>query len=235
MKLLISLFVAVSMYAQAQASEQNEAYFQIKKVSVKEVADNGMMQPMATAFNQCDGQGTKSVKPQDVSGLTEVGIFLDQIINLGKKVWNIIAEGTPVVDLKFDTANALPTGIKCWTELQGWAAPQTKLYHIVYENGLGMDVVDFMYRVSFIPKGNYQGQGQFITNAVVQPASVNVAWGFKFNAAAEVPVVFNQGTSQNPLAGLQMNVHWSVDNLISHDESTETFFLNGAGTFQKMN
>ena len=236
-KLLTISFVAAALLASV-TTHADDKYYQIKSVTVQDVTaqypavdaaifDNGLA--------SCKPEQINSNAPSDVLGdIDAAGVIIDQIMNLGRKVWNIIALGKPVTNINFDVANALPKGVTCWRDLQNWSAPQSKVYAIQYKNGFGMNVIDFAFRVTFVPGGNYKGQGKYIANATVQPAHLTVQWGFNFDAAAEVPLVFNQGTSEDPIAALQLNIHWKTNTVVTHAEQTETFYLNGAGVFQKM-
>jgi hypothetical protein len=97
-----------------------------------------------------------------------------------------------------------------------------------------MNVVDFAYRVVFTAGGSLNGQGKYITNATIMPADMNVSWGFTFNANAEVPSVFNTGSSGQPVAGMQLLMKWSVDTVMSHIEQAETFYVGGDNTMKHL-
>lgn len=163
--------------------------------------------------------------------LNEASLVLDQIINLGKKIWDVIAANKPVANFQTDTANALPRGATGWEILQGWQVPASRLYHYTYENGFGMNVVDFKFRVLYSFGGNVNGKGHYLANVTVVPADLSVAWGYTFNAQATVPSVLNAGTSADPVAAVQMLVSWKIDTIIKHEESTESFDVRGNGMF----
>lgn len=246
MKLLSALVLSLGMSSSAFAVDR--AYYEIKSVQVKEVTTHyapymdlysqpGMAENCGTGnhtFKTVFAADVPSVAGAigaatgtDLNPLDTVEVIVDKIINIGKKIWNIVEAGKPVVNIKVDTANALPTGITCWTDMEGWGMPQTKVFSVQYQNGFGMNVVSFDYRLTFTGKGNVNGIGQYITNATFMPAKLNVAWGFTFNAVATIPSVFNQGTKQAPLAGMQMNMQWSVDSPIVHNEQAESYFVSG--------
>ncbi|HEX7674869.1 MAG TPA: hypothetical protein VF412_11895 [Bdellovibrio sp.] len=212
----------------------DKTYFQIKKVTVKEVADTGASTLAATGLVQdCSSSRPLLISRTgdpvvvSLSPIDQLQVWVDQIINIGKKIWAIVEAGKPVVNVQMTTANALPRGVTCWTDMSGWSVPKSKSYQVQYENAYGMTVVDFTYRVMFTANGNVDGIGKYITNATFVPANLSVAWGFKFDATANVPAVFNQGTKQDPNAGMQMNMQWRVDSPLAHEESTESYFVTG--------
>ena len=219
-------------------------HYQIKRVVIKELADTDKMKVMTDKVdNFTEGCSTTNapnlspINPVDANPLNPIDyidVVVDKIINIGKKIWAIVDAGRPVVNVKVDTANALPAGVRCWDELEGWQAPISKLYQMSYENGFGANVVTYNFRVSFISGGTYKGQGQYITLASVQPAKIDVAWGFNFDAVATVPMVFNQGTKVAPLAGMQLAMNWKINTVVQETQQAENFFINGAGTLQKL-
>ncbi|QDK46348.1 hypothetical protein DOM22_14825 [Bdellovibrio sp. ZAP7] len=221
--LALSVFSSLTF---AQSNQRAEDYFKIKNVIVRdvtEVASEAMLQLQSDCSTLAVAAGT-----WDLSSIGEV-------VNIGKTVWEIIQAGKPVTSSKFDTANALPSGVKCWTDLQGWSGPQYRTYNVQYKNGFDMVVVDFTYRVMYTTNGTVKGVGRYITNATILPADLSVAWGFEFNVQANIPSVTNIGTTQNPIAAMQMNLHWTLDSTVSHQESTQSYFVTGEGVFEALN
>lgn len=159
-------------------------------------------------------------------------IILDRIINIGKVIWAVVDAGRPVVNFKTDVAHGLPSGISCWTELEGWKPPMIKAFRIGYENAFGVTVVNYEFRVSFIYGGSFNGRGHYITHAMFQPKKIDVAWGFRFDAVATIPAVVNQGTRSAPVAAIQMNMNWKVSSAVKHMQQGEIFYINGLGQVQ---
>lgn len=245
MKAVLALVLGL---AASNAFAVDKAYFEIKNVTVKDSTAQYatymdlFSQPGLSAdcaSNAAAGRKLQAVFAADTGAgslnpLDVINVAIDQIINIGKKVWNIVEAGKPVVDLKMDTANALPMGVTCWNDLSGWAVPQSKVYTVNYTNGFGMNVVTFAYRVSFTAKGNVNGAGQYITNATFMPANVRVAWGYNFSANAEVPSVFNQGTKEAPVAGMQMNMKWNVSTPVVSNIMSQSYFVSGDDTMKEL-
>lgn len=234
MKNMILGFFAVVAFSTPALAVDN-AYFEIKDVVVSDVTSEyeGTELMNTPVMGHCTSSSAPVLSPmasdlaEGIGSLNEASIFLDQVINLGQKVWTLVEAGKPVANVNINVANALPRGLSCWNELAGWQIPQSKVYKIDYINGFGSKVVTFAYRVTFTAGGNYQGKGKYVTHATFMPATLSVAWGFTFNATAEIPSVFNMGTSEDPVAGMQMVMKWSVDTPIKHIEHTETFFVSG--------
>ncbi|MBV2168319.1 MAG: hypothetical protein KUL82_06390 [Bdellovibrio sp.] len=231
---LIAMALTLGMASSAFAIDK--AYFEIKKVKVTDVteqyAQSALFAKKVGLLEDCNSQMPLAPKftgdkQGDVNPLNAIELVVDQIINIGKKIFNVINAGRPVVNIKIDTANALPKGLTCWSDLSGWNIPQSKVYNVQYENGFGMTVVDFSYRVTYTAGGSADGIGKYITNATFQPANVSVGWGFQFDATAVIPSVFNTGSKRDPVAGMQMNMEWKVTSPMAHEQSTESYFVSG--------
>ncbi len=175
---------------------------------------------------------TPAPAPVVVDPLDEINIIVDKILNLGKKLWQVVEAGKPVVNFRSDVASALPAGSRCWLDLQGWNAPKSYTYGVTFENAFGVDVINFKYRVIYLYGGTVNGVGKYIGYTTMQPVALDVAWGYKFNAAASVPTVFNQGTRANPVAAMQLNMNWSIETVLKRTEQTQAYFLNGNGKFE---
>ncbi len=168
--------------------------------------------------------------PQTSNGLDTV----NQVISTGERIWKIVESNRPVVHSVLPRAHALPRGVSCWTDLQMWSHPQVQDFKISYKNAYGMNVIDFVYRVSFTSGGNLENQGAFLSNVSVQAATLNVSWGFTFNASAQVGQVVNLGSIENPLAGMEMIVNWKASSVLRHMESTQSVFVTGDGQLRQL-
>lgn len=198
------------------------------------------------ANTQCDQSSAKLFSQPLISStdagsaadwLTELGqveLVLDKVINIGKKVWDVVAKGKPVVNIQTDVATALPAGAKCWLDLQGWARPQSKVWGISFKNLYGVEVVKLVYRVLYLPGGSVDGQGRYIGYATIQPVEVNVAWGYTFNAKVTIPTVFNMGSKASPIAGMNITMSWTIDTILKHTEQSQSFFVSGLGEFRQL-
>ncbi len=236
---ILSLVFITSLAINVQAMEKVDAkYFELTKVKMTDVTEQYVGLIKADNSSQIQDNmvslDNKIVPNLSLDPLDQVNISLDKIINIGQKIWAVIEMGRPVVNVQTNTANALPQGLRSWSDITGWQIPQSRVYRVQYENAYGMNVVDFAYRVVFTAGGSVNGQGKYITNATIMPANMNVSWGFTFNAHAEVPSVFNTGTKEQPIAGMQLLMKWSVDTVMSHIERAETFYVGGDNTMKHL-
>lgn len=238
-------FIAVALIlgiATSVQAENGNLYFQLKQREVKEVTEQfpEFQANSVSSFADCDQSSNvdpfaqENAQGKNVNPLNALEIFVDQIINIGQKIWGIIDAGRPVVNVNLAMANALPRGLSCWADLENWSVPQSKVYQVSYENGFGSEVVTFNYRITFVGGGSYNGVGKYITNAQIVPATLDVGWGFTFNAQAEVPAVFNMGSKADPLAGMQMMMKWSVDTALQHVRESDSYHISGDNTLMRM-
>jgi hypothetical protein len=169
-----------------------------------------------------------------VKDLEGGGIVFDQVVNFGKKVWKVIEAGKPVVNLRTDVATALPLGVKCWLDLQTWKAPQATTFTVVYKNPYGIEVVKFSYRVISISGGSVNGRGAYIGYAAVEPSDVQVAWGFNLSAEGLVQHTFNMGTQEAPVAGLNLQLNYTIKTVLQENRVSRSYFVNGHGDFRAL-
>ena len=234
LKIIVGLsLVAGSAFASsALVGTSSDSYFQIGSVTVQEAkTDISALNLDLTNMSDC----TQAAPLADETGvLDDVGVSLDKIINIGKKVWDIVAKGKPVVSLKTDVAHALPAGVTCWRDLTNWSMPQAKTYEVSYKNVYGFEVVHFSYRVVYTSGGSFKNTGKYLTQATIMPANVYVAWGFQLDALAEVPLVMNMGSVESPVAGMQLDMKWKVTSPLAESQMTESYAISGDGTFKSL-
>ncbi|MGB0454711.1 MAG: hypothetical protein ACPGJV_13465 [Bacteriovoracaceae bacterium] len=162
----------------------------------------------------------------------------NKLIAIGTKVWSIVEKGRPVstVNMKAQVA-VLPeteSTMLAFQQMQGWEYPITKVYEVVYKNFYGMKVVKFKYAVTFEHGGTYQGKGQYLNAVRIAASEVNVAWGFNFDASAEVVSISNRGTQEDPVASVQIKLNYRTKTIVSDSRTEESFSISGDGLINKM-
>jgi hypothetical protein len=231
---LAVLFAAILIGAPVFA--QDSQVFSVKHDLISSV-EVTLLDDIELPFNplstfEWENDCTKLEKTRE-QRLKSVDPVLDEVINIGKQVWEIIKNNGPVVEAKTMSGHALPRGIQCWDELSGWQMPRAQSYQVSYKNGYGMEVVKFRFRLIYTYGGGFKGVGQYLTNASVQYSDINVLWGYIFNAYVEIPQVINMGRhGEPPLAGMQLTVNWDVNTRpinLKRSINATTFFIAGDG------
>jgi hypothetical protein len=164
-----------------------------------------------------------------IARLTAAEVVVDKIINIGTKIWNVIERGRPVANYSSQRANALPQNTRRWDQLQNWQRPTSRVQSVVYKNLYGMEVVRFTYRVISLYGGDVSGIGRYIGYATVEPLEMTVAFMYTFNAGAKVDAVYNMGSSANPVAGMLMNVNWTISTILKSSTESHSYTLDGRG------
>ncbi|MEK7858077.1 MAG: hypothetical protein AAB320_02965 [Elusimicrobiota bacterium] len=161
---------------------------------------------------------------------------LDQIINMGKKIWAIIEANKPVVNINTTYATALPEGIKSWNQLSGWKPPKGTVYGFYAKNAYGATMINVKYQVLRTYGGGYKGKGKYLTAVTIEPLLVEVGWGYKFDLTAQVPdtSVVNVGTSEDPVAAMMPTLKWRISTAIKDASGQSIYYLQGDGLFQEM-
>ena len=163
-------------------------------------------------------------------------VILDSIINIGLKIWKIIVDNKPVVDVRTQYATALPKGAIGWDSMASWQPPKGVIYGFSAKNAYGVTVLNVRYQVLRTYDGSYQGKGKYLTAVTVEPLLVEVAWGYKFTLEAAVPdtSVVNVGTTENPVAAMLAQLAWRVQTPIKDSQGKGIYYLQGDGLFKEI-
>ena len=237
---VLGLMAVVSTGTLAHAADMtaDRAYYELKapKITVQEVSlDGASLSNMNRARELAD---TLTAPGASVDGpttgieeLDTAEVILDKILAIGRKVWAVVEANKPVVSFTNQTASALPQGVQSWQQLSGWQTPRAFVYRVNYENLYGISVVDFSYRVTYTPAGNVNGRGRYLSNVTIVPNSLDVSWGYTFNANASIVNTVNTGSASEPVAGMELLLTWSIDTVLKHNQSTTSYFVRGDGQF----
>lgn len=217
--LFIVSALLVGWLAQATPTKESNWPWDIEKFEIKKVEDT--IAAPAFALDEC--------RTLNSTPLIIDSISWDQILTIGEQVWKIIEAGKPVVHVKTPLVHALPRGLECWTDLEHWHAPRTQTYEVLYTNGFGMEVVKFRFRLQYTYGGGKGGLGQYLANVSVLPAELNVIWGYTFDTKVEASPAFNLGSKDNPIAGLELNLRWTVSTPVKESVNSTHFFVRGDG------
>ena len=171
---------------------------------------------------------------QAIGQLDKVEIIVDKVINIGTKIWNVLEKGKPVASYRNAKATAVPQNITAWQQLEGWKNPQSKYYEIVYKNLYGVEVAKLVYKIIYLSGGSYKGQGKYIGYVSVEPQEFKTAYLYTFNVQAAVESVYNKGTSANPIAGMIININWTVSTILKTETQSYSYHIDGLGNFSAL-
>ncbi|MEY4631892.1 MAG: hypothetical protein RIQ81_2012 [Pseudomonadota bacterium] len=201
------------------------------KVTIQEVETPADVKASidATLANAAKAQDGMKVREGDspADDLTALNVVLDQIINMGKKVWAVVASNQPVLNIKFDFANALPKGVRSASDLAGFSDLQYKSFVYAGQNGFGAEVFKVQYTVVYQYGGSFEGKGAYISTASVVPQDVSVLWGYDLGMDVQNVAVNNLGTSESPVAGINLMAHIKVSTILKKTEINEVFAIRG--------
>jgi hypothetical protein len=226
---------------EVQAAKADPKYYTLDAASIEIVplgpAAAPSVLPEVTIPKPPSGQGgtipgTPPIPP--VGGGQDPLIIIDHIINIAQKIWQIIEQNKPVVDIKTTYAVAVPDGITHWTQLQQWKPPEGTTYAFYAKNAYGVKAVEVKFVVFRTCGGNYKGKGKYLAGVTVEPVSVSVAWGYKFSMNAEVPSVANVGTTEDPIASMMAKLNWKIATVIKEEQGTSMYYVQGDGLFKEL-
>ena len=210
--------------------------------SMKEIAA-ASKDPKAYTLNEMSVEIVKvgpTVTPTEVTppdtGVGDAIHILDSIVNLGEKIWKIINDNKPVVNVKVQYASALPEGIKSWVQMGGWQRPKGTIYELSAKNAYGSQVIKLRYQVLRTTGGSYKGTGKYLTAVTVEPLLIEAAWGYHFSLDANVPdsSIVNVGTTEAPVAAMSPQLGWVISTAIKESQGKSIYYIEGNGAFQEI-
>jgi hypothetical protein len=214
----------------ANAGEVAPEYYEIDPNSVRIVP----LGTVSTGELKALGLPVKPIQIPKAPGAKGGLVVVDQIVNIANKIWKIIKDNKPAVDVKTTYATAVPKGVDHWGQLNGWSRPVGTKFGFYADNRLGQRVMDVDYVVFRTYNGKYNGKGRFLTNVTALPTKTKVSWGYTLNMSVDAAKPTNVGSSENPVAGMQMTVAWTMSNPIQDHRGRSVFYMEGDGTFQRM-
>jgi hypothetical protein len=161
--------------------------------------------------------------------------IIDQIVNEGTKIWQIIQQNKATSSFTTASANAIPSTLTAWDQIGGWQMKGGENYQLPILNSEGKSVYTWDARVSFEYGGNVDGKGAFLRNVTVQASDIQVAWAHNFNATVTIPDsgISNSGTTDNPLAQMEVEIDYSYDtSVFVHRQSSVILVVRGDGSIE---
>lgn len=157
----------------------------------------------------------------------EAAVVIDQIINLGTKIWAIVEKGKPVTDVQYTYANALPQGVRSAAELESFSPLQARSFRVSAKNGFGITVYDITYTLVHRFGGSFNGKGKYLDSVTVLPSNVDNVWGYTVNLGVTGVSTVNLGTKADPVAGMTMELTLKVSTILKTSEQRSVFDFHG--------
>lgn len=182
----------------------------------------------------------KSMKMLDTTTAMESGKFGDviamgkDVVALGQSTYDLVIKGKPANTTEYapisvipkDPATKEPVDI---FDLENSSRPMDRLYKTEIKNFAGRKVVTFTYRVIYTYGASYNGAGKYLTNVQIVPASVSTKFGWDFSASMKVTGVLNHGTKDSPVAGVLINIKYTMNSWNRAEERNDTLHIAGNG------
>lgn len=201
----------------ALSAEDRAAYLTIDESSVSVTLIEGEETPESQRFGVVspvvDDAFYLGRKDDDKDDKIDAG----KIINIAKEVWQFIEDNKPVASVATSYATGTPVNVKdIFGEMSGWAMPRTLRYEAIVKNIYGIEVLNAQISVSQTALGklNSNGAGEYLTSCGFSVDSLNVAWGYTYEAKSTVINVLNSGSPEEPLAMVQLEFEHSLSSLV---------------------
>lgn len=182
--------------------------------------------------------GATAPTPTPTGMLDSVIMIVDKLIAIGQKIIPTIEKGKAVVtNTSMAAVSVLPrleTIDPVVHDMGNWSLPVTKHYKISYKNGLGSEVVSFVYSVTYQYGGTYGGKGKYLTGIRASARNINIAWGFDLDASSQLVQISNIGTTEDVVAAATIEISYTVKNWTRTITTIESFFVAGDNRLYKL-
>jgi hypothetical protein len=138
--------------------------------------------------------------------LTQAVLAMDDVVAIGKQAWTFIEENKPVLNVNTDYAGAIPKSVTDWTRMAGWKNSARGPFTISLVNGFGSEVVHVDFRWSHSYGGNYNGKGEYVTQAGPVVGRISVSWGYTVDVAVQAFQPLNVGTVIDPISQIDVSI-----------------------------
>lgn len=221
MKYVLGFFLSFFIQVQANASTSVETFPDGSRLEVRQIAEGPvsleeMVQLDLAAREQC----SKDKKQR---------FDLQQLITLGKEIWQIVKDGAPVINFTSQSASVIPQAALCPFYMSNWNIPQSKTFELKYTNNFGMEMIYFTYKLIYSYGGRFEGKGAYLANVSIHPKDIRLKWGQSFDANVKIAQGINIGSLEEPVAGLEISLDWDIKNPVSELQSNRTYFVDGTG------
>ena len=222
------------------AFAEDSAEIRYQKESAQKVPDYYTINAASirnTLLDVRDADETETMKMQEpVRDLNGILVSVDDIMNVGRKIWKIVQDNKPVLNINTLYATAYPSGITSAKQLGGWSKPKVYTYGFYAANMFGGTMIDCTYKVTFTYNGNYNGTGKYLTAVGVIPTVTTVAWGYTFEMKASVPdsTIANVGTYANPVAAMQLKLSWKMHTVLKEVDGASVYYVQGDGYYEEI-
>lgn len=158
---------------------------------------------------------------------------IDKLLAIGEKVIPLIEKGKAVYqNNRMNSISVIPNTEEVsptLNQLSDWSLPRNKSYKVSFKNLYGVEVVSFVYTISFQYGGNLNGKGKYLTGVRVFPSNVRVLWGFDVDSSSELVQISNVGTNKNVIAAATIDISYTVKNILNIISKTDSFHITGNG------
>ena len=239
---IVALLISLPNFTKAQPSDD--------KIQRNFSSDERTYAKENPKFSQIDPSSIKIVKLKeeilenyDIQTLSDNRpvkddpfVLIDKIVNAASKLWKLVTDNAPVVNISSKYATAIPQGIEHFTQLSNWKMPKAYTYAFNAKNLYGAEVINVKYKVIYIYGGDYNGKGKYLTGVSIVPEIVDVAWTYRFDLNAEVPdsTVINIGPSDDPVSALQLQLSWTIASAIKESRGMSVYYIQGDGFMREI-
>lgn len=156
-----------------------------------------------------------------------IGDVFSPMADIAEKVWSIIKDGRPTIEMDSKSANAIPSGHDLMeVEFdEGYEYSQT--HHVIFPGWTSPPWAQVTLELRYQCAGTIGGKGAFIGNARPLALDEDAFWGQDLSVNVEFDSPTHRGKLSNPIAQLGGVIRITDAGRIWTSEHTCTFMING--------
>lgn len=232
-----NLLSVSSASAKVNDGDGNDPYYQIASVKISEIADEEQIEFHSPKnLRDLTKTSAETVEPGGKAG--GIIMIIDKLVAIGERVIPLVKEGRPIVtNNPMSSVSVLPRSNNndfVVNGMGGWTIPYSKHYRVGFINGFGMEVISFVYSITYQFNGSLNGRGKYLTGIRASARDIDVAYGFDMDASSRLLQISNIGTTQNVIAGATIEMSYTVKSLIKTISTNISYFIAGDGRMWRL-
>jgi hypothetical protein len=173
-------------------------------------------------------------KPIDLERTGKVIAIAKDMVALGQTIYDLVKKGRPTNTTSFAAISVVPKDPTTKEaispfDLEGFSVPEERNFSAIVKNANDDVVVRFDYQLVYSFGGSYDGKGQYLTNVMIVPKSIQTSFGWDFSATMKLEGIMNHGSKANPIAGAIVSIKYQMNSWTKSFERNDTIHLTGAG------
>jgi len=151
---------------------------------------------------------------------------VDDIINVGKHVWDVIKDNKPEYNVNRDFATATPKGVS-WNKMAGWVQKTSATFFRSWKNKFGSEACRYEWKYTYGCGGQYRGKGRYLAQVTTQTVRHRASWPNSLSVKVKAQKPLNLCSSSFPVASIRLQAEVICKSQFSSVSSAQNVIIRG--------